>query len=187
MRPCRMPFVAALAAAVCAAAGTSPADIVRLRNGEIIECKVVKEMDDLIKVRKPYRGRIVTTFLARGTVESITRSSDQANRSLFQEAGVRNPSRDFEPVYYSGIHAAGRGKGAPGAPRVAGAQPRQRGVDARRERMDQALDRRSGDRTRATSETASSAPFAPTAPLSPSTTAAAEGSIGTGVTAGGTQ
>lgn len=120
------------------------ADVVELKNGALIKCKVVKEMQDLIKVRMPHRGKIVTTFLNKGSVKSISKSSDVENRQFFQGGGIHNPGRGYEPVYYSGSASGVSGAKGPGAARQLSAKGkakgetggRKRGLDARRERSD---------------------------------------------------
>lgn len=133
----------------------SPAlsDVVTLKNGELIKCKVVKEMQDLIKVRMPHRGKIVTTFLNKGSVASISKASDVENRQFFQAGGVHNPGRAYEPVYYTGsgsVSSAAKGPGGARQPSVKGkakgeTASKKRGLDARRERSEARAKER-GDR-----------------------------------------
>jgi len=116
--PAASRLLAALkAAALCLALGAAAgaADTITLKNGGTLKCKVIRETKELVKVRMPRRGKIVTTFLNRGAVESIATTSDIENRRLFQSSGVRNPAKNFEPVYYSGIRTAAAG-GKPGLP-----------------------------------------------------------------------
>ncbi len=143
-----------LACVSLALAAPAPADVVKLRNGERIKCKVVKEMNDLVKVRMPHRGKIVTTFLHKGAIESISKSTDVENRKLFQSGGVHNPGRTYEPVYYTGSGsgpaaasgpAGARAAAGKGGKTKAGATAKKRGVDARRERSD-ARSKERGDR-----------------------------------------
>jgi hypothetical protein len=168
-------------------------DTIKLKNGGSITCKVVKDMDELIKVRMPYRGRIVTTFLSKGAIDSIQTQADMENRKHFQKIGVRNPSRNFEPVYYSGITAAPKGKGAPGALRQGalaslGKGQRKRGIDARRERFDKTSKDRAQSRRGAKAETAptsQAAAASQSATTSPSTSATATTTSGGGQTTAG--
>ncbi len=131
-------------------------DVVKLKNGELIKCKVVKEMQDLIKVRMPHRGKIVTTFLNKGSVESISKTSDVENRQFFQAGGVHNPGRAYEPVYFSGSASAPTAAKGPGGARQTSAKgkgetaAKKRGIDARRERSEARAKERSdrfGQRT----------------------------------------
>ncbi|MEI6633852.1 MAG: hypothetical protein WCP22_08545 [Chlamydiota bacterium] len=159
---------AVLCLALAAAAPAVP-DIITLRNGGVIKCKVVKETKELVKVRMPHRGRIVTTFLSRGAIDSIERLSEDGNRQFFQVAGVRNPAKTFEPVYFSGGRTASAGK--PGAPRgkAAGAK-RPRGVEERRKAAE---DRAKAKRDKLNTSSGSSSPAASSAPVSPVTTGGA--------------
>jgi len=186
-------FSAAAACLAMALASTVLSDIVTLHNGQTIKCKIVKEMDDLIKVRTAHRGKIVTTFLNRGAVESITKSPDEENRKLFQGGGVRSPSRAFEPVYYSGVSmgsATGKAPGGarPGTPRgksTGGKTGKKRGIEGRKERFESGSKERSdrfGKRASSSTKTGTgtTASAETTAPASPSTT----GSSGTTSTGG---
>jgi hypothetical protein len=157
-----------------AAASPALSDVVKLKNGDLIKCKVVKEMQDLIKVRMPHRGKIVTTFLNRGSVKSISKAPDMENRKLFQRGGVHNPGRNYEPVYYSGSAAGYSGAGrapAKGKARVKTAA-RKRGVEARRARSEaraksrsDRFGRRSSRGTKvSTGVTSGSSPSQPTSP-----------------------
>ena len=164
--------VALRALLVClalAAAAPAVPDIITLRNGGVIKCKVVKETKELVKVRMPHRGRIVTTFLSRGAIDSIERLSEAENRQFFQVAGVRNPAKTFEPVYFSGGRTASTGK--PGAPRgkTAGAK-KPRGVEERRKAAE---DRAKAKRDKLNPQSGSSSPAASTAPVSPVSTGGA--------------
>jgi len=176
------------------------ADVVKLKNGELIKCKVIKEMKDLIKVRMPHRGRIVTTFLNRGLIESISRSADVENRKLFQDGGVHNPGRAYEPVYYGGVASApkaatGAGPGRPMAAKgkaKGGTTTKKRGVDARRERSAARSKERSGrfgerasKGSKGGAATSPSSPAAPTTSESTGTTVGASGGgTGTSVSVG---
>ena len=153
-----------------AAAAPAVSDIITLRNGGVIKCKVVKETKELVKVRMPHRGRIVTTFLSRGAIDSIERLSEDGNRQFFQVAGVRNPAKTFEPVYFSGGRTASAGK--PGAPRgkAAGAKGKPRGVEARRKAAE---DLAKTKRDKSNPSSGSSSPAASSAPVSPVSTGGA--------------
>jgi hypothetical protein len=161
-------------------------DVVELKNGELIKCKVVKEMQNLVKVRMPHRGKIVTTFLNRGSVKSISKTSDVENRKFFQRGGVHNPGRNYEPVYYSGSAAAARTGRGPSRGRKSSAKgkakakatTRKRGVEARRERSKaraKARSERFGRRssTRSTSSTGASTGVSSSSAASPSTSSSA--------------
>jgi hypothetical protein len=169
---------AALCLALGAAAGA--ADTITLRNGGVIKGKVIRETKELVKVRMPHRGRIVTTFLNRGAIESIDQTSDIENRRLFQSSGVRNPAKNFEPVYYSGIRTAAAG-GKPGMP---GGKPTMkmsaRGIEARRKASEERAKARSG-RGRSGSSAAAEPSAAPVAPV---TTGGAGTSMSTGISSG---
>jgi len=162
------------------------ADVVKLKNGELIKCKVIKEMKGLIKVRMPHRGKIVTTFLNRGLIESISKSADVENRQLFQGEGVHNPGRAYEPVYYGGsapVPKAAGGPPGPGRPMPAkgkakgGTTAKKRGVDARREQSAARAKQRSSRFGERTSKGSTAAPA-----TSPSSPAAATTSASAGTT-----
>jgi hypothetical protein len=183
----RVSILWGLVIALAAAAPAVP-DIITLRNGGVIKCKVVKETKELVKVRMPHRGRIVTTFLSRGAIGSIEKISEAENRRFFQTAGVRNPAQTFEPVYYSGGRTTSAGK--PGAPRgkAAGAKGKPRGVEERRKaREDQAKAKRdksqsSSGSSGSSSSAASSAPVSPVSTGGASTTSSSSfGSTSTGL------
>jgi hypothetical protein len=170
-----------------------PADVVKLKNGELITCKVIKEMQGLIKVRMPHRGKIVTTFLNRGSIESINKSADVENRKHFQSRGVHNPGRAYEPAYYSGsapAPPAARGPGGRAMPvkgrAKGGTTAKKRGLDARRERSEaRAKERtdRSGQRTSQGSKSgAAASPSSPAAPTTSESSGTTGG--GSGVTIG---
>ncbi|MCX6338557.1 MAG: hypothetical protein NTX71_01385 [Candidatus Aureabacteria bacterium] len=174
-----------------------PADVVKLKNGELITCKVIKEMQGLIKVRMPHRGKIVTTFLNRGSIESINKSADVENRKHFQSRGVHNPGRAYEPVYYSGsapAPQAARGPGGRPMPAKGKAKgektSKKRGVDARRgqsearakERSDR-FGERSSKGSKGETSTTPSSPAAPTTSESSGTTVGSFGG-GAGVSLG---
>lgn len=154
---------AALRGLVLALAVASPglADTVILRNGGVIKCKVVKETKDLVKVRMPHRGRIVTTFLNRGAIDSIDRLSDAENRQFFQGLGVRNPAKTFEPVYYSGGRTAAAGGKAKAAGKT-GAKTKERGIEARR-KASEARAKAKSDKSKSSASAAASSPSAGTA------------------------
>ena len=118
-------------------------DVITLRNGEVLKGKIVKETNGIVKLRMPRKGKIITTFLNRGTIVSIVKSEDEVNRAIFKEAGVRNPARDFHPVYYPGPATAigGGGRGKKLASRTTSKKTKKRGVEARRERFKSGLSR----------------------------------------------
>jgi len=175
---------------------TRPAlsDVVTLKNGELIRCKVIKEMNDLIKVRMPHRGKIVTTFFNKGAVESISKSADVENRKLFQSGGVHNPGRTYESVYYSGsapAPSAARGPAgarpmpAKGGKTKTGGAAKKRGIDARRglsEARAKERGERFGQRTSKGSQggAAATSPSAPTAPTTSESSGTTVGSFGGG-------
>lgn len=187
-------LAACLAFAVAAPAFS---DVVELKNGELIKCKVVKEMQDLIKVRMPHRGKIVTTFFNKGSVKSVSRSSDVDNRQFFQTGGVHNPGRAYEPVYFSGsasgVSGAKPGKG-PGVKGKAKGETagRKRGLDARRERSESRAKERGdrfgqraskgakGGKTGIGSTTGSGGSSSPSSPASPSTSSSSGSSMSIG-------
>lgn len=157
-------FRAALRWALLALAVAAPAapDTITLRNGGVIKCKVVKETKELVKVRMPHRGKIVTTFLSRGTIESIDKLSDAENRAYFQGRGVRNPAKSFEPVYYSGGRTASATTGGkPGAARgKAAVKAKERGIAARQKASEERAKERSkssryGDKSKTASSSSS--------------------------------
>ena len=133
-------FIIILLIATIAALPVS-SDVIKLRNGDVLMGKIIKETENLVKVRMARRGKIVTCFLNRGTIESISKSPNEVNRAIFKKGGVRNPARDFEPVYYGGVTTGGgapagqRGGGAPGRKVAKKTTTRKRGVEARRERF----------------------------------------------------
>lgn len=110
-------------------------DVITMKDGKVLKGKIVKEMKEMVKFRMPRRGRICTTFLNKGHIESISKVSEEANRMVFQKEGVRNPSRNFTPVYYAGPsqHVSGGRKGKTVASKSKGSK--KRGVEARRERF----------------------------------------------------
>jgi hypothetical protein len=178
---------------VLALAAPAVPDTVTLRNGGVIRCKVVRETKDLVKVRMPHRGRIVTTFLSRGAIESIDTLPDAENRAYFQEMGVRNPAKSFEPVYYSGGRTAQAAGGKPGAVRGKGAAAgRERGIAARQKASEErAKSRRKGSKygEKKASPSTPSSPAGGGAPISPVTTGGAittsSGSFGARAGGGG--
>jgi hypothetical protein len=133
-------FIIILLIATIAALPVS-SDVIKLRNGDVLKGKIIKETENLVKVRMARRGKIVTCFLNRGTIESISKSPNEVNRAIFKKGGVRNPARDFAPVYYGGVTtgaaapAGQRGGGAPGRKVAKKTTTRKRGVEARRERF----------------------------------------------------
>jgi hypothetical protein len=168
-----------------------PADVVELKNGELITCKVVKEMQGLIKVRMPHRGKIVTTFLNRGSIKSINKSADVENRELFQRDGVHNPGRAYEPVYFSGsapAPPAARGPGGAARPMPAkgkakgGTTAKKRGLDARRGQSEARAKERTdrfGERTSKGSKSgAAASPSSPAAPTTSESVGTTGGSFG---------
>lgn len=177
-------FGAALRWALLALAVAAPAvpDTVTLRNGGVIKCKVIKETKDLVKVRMPHRGKIVTTFLSRGAIESIDKLSDAENRAYFQGHGVRNPAKSFEPVYYSGGRTASATGGKPGAARGKGpAKAKERGLAARQKASEERAKERAksskyGDKSKTAAASSSSGSSSSTGigtSTSPSTTGGA--------------
>ncbi|HQM52068.1 MAG TPA: hypothetical protein PLI86_02975 [bacterium] len=181
--PAASRLLAALkAAALCLALGAAAgaADTITLKNGGTLKCKVIRETKELVKVRMPRRGKIVTTFLNRGAVESIATTSDIENRRLFQSSGVRNPAKNFEPVYYSGIRTAAAG-GKPGLP---GGKPTMkttaRGIEARQK----ASEERAKARSARGRSGASAAAEPSAAPIAPVTTGGAGTSMSTGISSG---
>ena len=152
-------------------------DVITLKNGEVLEGKVVKEMKDLVKVRVPCRGKIITTFYKRGNIESIKKTTEEITRTAFKKEGVRNPRRDFKPVYYGGVRTVTASAGA--GTRVGAKAPRpkaskKRGIEARRDRFKTGLNRFAKTETSTTASTASSSrPAATTSSSSPSTTGTA--------------
>lgn len=181
--------VVIVALSLCALALTAFSDTITLRNGNTITCVVIKEMKDLVKVRMPHRGKVVTTFLNRGTIESIRKGTETENRTVFQQGGVHNPGRSFDPVYYSGSApgpktARGPGGIRPGTRRPgqqAGKTTKKRGVDERKKRSEDRAKERS-DRSKASGSkspgTASSPGTAPSSPFAP----VSEGTSGTAST-----
>ncbi len=174
----KIAFGLALAIAIAVTTPIS-GDIVKLKNGDVLKGKIIKETESLIKLRIARRGKIVTSFLDKGAIESIDKSSDEVNRKIFKEAGVRNPSRDFAPVYYPGVITAGAvpAGAKPTGRRVAKAgSTRKRGVEGRRDRFKSGFADRFGSKGTA-------------GKASPSTTGSrrpTRGSISTGIKSGGT-
>ena len=154
---------------------SASSDTITLKNGGTITCKVIKEMHDLVKVRMPHKGTVVTTFLSRGAIQSITKSSDVENRKLFQGGGVQNPGRAFEPVYYSGSApgpkaAKGPGGARPGARgKPAGKIARKGGVEDRRKRSDDRSKARENSTRGGTSSSSQAAGSAGTSASAPTT------------------
>lgn len=170
----------ACVSAILLAALTALPDTVTLRNGETIKCKVVKEMKDLVKVRMPRRGKIVTTFLSRGTIESIQKATDVDNRGMFQGGGVRNPGKTFDPVYYSGSAPpprAGAGVGARGKQPAGKQQAKKRGADERKRKSDERAKSRAASAKGKAGSTEATSPG--TSPSVESTSPSTTGSSGT--------
>lgn len=163
-----------------------PADVVKLKNGELITCKVIKEMQGLIKVRMPHRGKIVTTFLNRGSIESINKSADVENRKHFQSRGVHNPGRAYEPAYYSGsapAPPAARGPGGRPMPvkgkAKGGTTAKKRGLDARRERSEaRAKERTDRSGQRSSKGSKGETPTTPSSPAAPTTSESSGTTVG---------
>ena len=177
----RTAAIKAVALCLALAAATASPDTVTLKNGDVLKCKVVRETKELVKVRMPRRGKIVTAFLNRGAIDSIDRLPDIENRRLFQASGVRNPTKGFEPVYYSGIvtTAAGAKPATPGG--KPGTKPALRGVEARRKASEDRAKARSSDRSK------DSTPAEPSvAPVAPVTSGGASTSTSFGGRSGGT-
>ncbi len=177
----KIAFGLALAIAIAVTTPIS-GDIVKLKNGDVLKGKIIKETESLIKLRIARRGKIVTSFLDKGAIESIDKSSDEVNRKIFKEAGVRNPSRDFAPVYYPGVITAGAAPAGvkPAGRRVAKAgSTRKRGVEGRRDRFKSGFADRFGSKG-----TPSKAPSSPSTTGSSRSTGTGS-SISTGTKSGG--
>jgi hypothetical protein len=148
-RKCLLPLLTACFAGTVLPTGS---DTITLKNGEVLTGKIVKEMSELLKVRLPRRGKIVTTFLNRGNITEIIKTPDEETRAAFKEAGVRNPGRDFTPIYYGGGSyqvggAKGKGKKGAGAGKTKKkASERKRGIEGRQERFKSGISSRFGDK-----------------------------------------
>lgn len=172
---------------------SASSDTITLKNGGTITCKVIKEMQNLVKVRMPHKGKVVTTFLSRGAIQSISKSSDVENRKLFQGGGVQNPGRAFEPVYYSGSApgpkaAKGPGGARPGTARgkAAGKIAKKGGVEERRKRSDERSKTKEGSRGgTSSSQGAGSEGTSASAPTTASSSPSTSGSAGTSISSFG--